>query len=97
MSLIIGIDISEQNTDFSAATISKVENGIEKIIDTKASNDSDEIKEFVKKYEPEYFTFKYKFQKLKEQRIAELKKLLDDGNLLFPINNSNLIEELKSL
>lgn len=97
MRFIIGIDISEENTHFSAATIAKVECDTVKIIDSKISKNSEEIKEFVKQYEPEYFTFKYKFQKLKEQRIAELKKLSDEGKLLIPTNNQNLIEELKSL
>lgn len=60
----LGVDLSEKNIDFSAATIAKVENGIFKIIDSKISNNSEIIKEFVKKYEPEYFTVKYELNKL---------------------------------
>lgn len=88
MSYFIGLDLSSDDKNFSAAIIAKVENGILKIIDSKISNDSDSIKRFVKDYEPEHFTFNYHFKKHKEARTAELKKLAKEGKLLFPIRNN---------
>jgi hypothetical protein len=75
----IGIDLADDNDpDFSAAIISKYENGIIKIIDSKISKNSDKIREFVKKYEPEYFTFKYHFDQWKQ--IQKLIHILNMNN-----------------
>ncbi len=79
----IGVYWSKYNTDFSAAIIAKVKNGAVEIIDSKTSIDSEEIKDFIKGYEPEYFTVKYKLQKLKKQRAVKLKRLVKEGRVLF--------------